>query len=71
MTGFEQWDRLLTLWINHPAGSSMLLDKIVSDIAASELLKGGLFMPFTGGCGSRDASADAISWSPWWPPWPR
>jgi undecaprenyl-diphosphatase len=44
MMAIEQWDRALTLWINHPAGSSLLLDKIVSDIAESELLKGGLFM---------------------------
>jgi undecaprenyl-diphosphatase len=44
MMAMEQWDRLLTLWLNQPAGSSLLLDKIVSDIADSDLLKGALFM---------------------------
>jgi undecaprenyl-diphosphatase len=44
MTAIEEWDRLLTLWLNLPAGRSLLLDKIVSDIADSELLKGALFM---------------------------
>jgi undecaprenyl-diphosphatase len=44
MGGFEQWDRLLTLWVNQPAGKSPLLDKIVADIADSELLKGGIYL---------------------------
>ncbi len=44
MALIEQWDRFLTLWLNQPAGRSLLLDKIVFDIAAAEILKGALFM---------------------------
>ena len=44
MTVIEHWDRLLTLWLNQPAGQSLLLDRIVSDIADAEIFKGALFM---------------------------
>lgn len=44
MTRLEQWDRLLTLWINQPVGHSLLLDKFVTDIAESDLFKGGIYV---------------------------
>ena len=44
MTAIAQWDQALTLWLNQPAGRSLLLDKVMSDIAESELLKGAAFM---------------------------
>lgn len=44
MTAIEQWDQALSLWLNRPAGRSLLLDKTMSDIAESELLKGAAFM---------------------------
>lgn len=44
MTVIDQWDRLLTLWLNQAAGQSLLLDKIVYDIADAEILKGAIFM---------------------------
>jgi len=44
MAGLEQWDRLLTLWINQPAGKNAVLDKFVADVADSELLTGGIYL---------------------------
>jgi len=46
MTGLLQLDRVLTLWINQPAGRSTVLDAVVFDIADSTILKGGLFLAF-------------------------
>ncbi len=44
MTAIDQWDHALTLWLNQPAGRNLLLDKVMSDVAESELLKGAVFM---------------------------
>ncbi len=46
MTNAGDWDRLLMLWINHPAGRNGVLDKLVFDITDSSLLKGGIFLAF-------------------------
>lgn len=37
-------DTLITLQINHPAGRSALLDKLVFDISDSTFVKGGIFL---------------------------
>ena len=44
MTAIEQWDQALTLWLNQPAGHNLLLDRFISDISESDLLKGAVFM---------------------------
>lgn len=44
MTAMGRLDERLILWINHPAGRSELLDRVVFDIADSALLKGGVFL---------------------------
>jgi undecaprenyl-diphosphatase len=41
---WNEIDRLTTLWINHAAGRSALLDKAIFDIADSTILKGGVFI---------------------------
>lgn len=37
-------DEAFLLWINHPAGRSAVVDRLVYDIADSILLKGGVFL---------------------------
>ena len=41
-----RWDDQIALWLNHLVGSRPALDRFIYDIAASPLLKGGLFMAF-------------------------
>jgi undecaprenyl-diphosphatase len=44
MTNPADWDRLLLLWINQAAGHNGVIDKLIFDIADSDLLKGGIFL---------------------------
>jgi undecaprenyl-diphosphatase len=37
-------DSSLLLWINHPAGRSGVVDRLIYDLADSDLLKGGVFL---------------------------
>jgi undecaprenyl-diphosphatase len=46
MTHLAGWDRLLLLWINQPAGENGVIDKLMFDIADSNLVKGGVFLAF-------------------------
>jgi undecaprenyl-diphosphatase len=41
-----RWDHHIALWLNQYVGNLPALDRFVYDIAASPLLKGGLFMAF-------------------------
>lgn len=41
-----EWDHRITLWLNQLAGSNPALDRLAYDVAASPLLKGGVFMAF-------------------------
>jgi undecaprenyl-diphosphatase len=44
MTTIAWLDERLIRWINSPAGSDVLLDRFVFDVADSALLKGGVFL---------------------------
>lgn len=41
-----RWDHHIALWLNQYVGGLPALDRFVYDVAASPLLKGGLFMAF-------------------------
>lgn len=40
------WDHSITLWLNRFAGDHAAVDRIVSNLSDSAMLKGGLFMAF-------------------------
>ena len=46
MVHWMDWDRYLLLWINSPAGQNGVVDKLMYDLADSDLVKGGIFLAF-------------------------
>ena len=44
MGDLREWDRLLTLWVNQPAGKSPALDKFAIDVTNSALVMGGIYV---------------------------